>query len=118
MRIGEFVIRAGGDQKLIASVRRRLISLPVRLMEIREAPLQTAADLWIGALPRAVGSQGSEAGQIVALRKLFQQQIGQRGGGFANRKARVVPTFQLQHREAQSPALRHCPNPTSGGRFT
>jgi hypothetical protein len=71
--------------------------------EKREAALQAAADVRVGALPRAIGRQRPEARQPVAIRELLDQDSGERRRGLADRKPRMPAALEQDHPQAELP---------------
>ena len=54
-----------------------------------EAALEAAGYVGMGLLPGSPLCQGTNGGEIVAGGEVFEQQIGERGGGFADDHARM-----------------------------
>ena len=74
--VGHLVARAGGDQQLVGAVGTRSERLAGRVEVEAKPALQAAADLRVGALPRAVLRQRHQPRQVVATGELLQQQVG------------------------------------------
>ena len=106
VRVGDLVVRARRDQQLplaFGVVGERL----ARAMEEEgEAALQAARDVRSRPLPRAPLRERPDPRQVVAVRQLLEQQVGQRRGRLADGEARVAAAFDqrdapaaLQQRE-------------------
>ena len=78
MRIGDVVVRARRHQQLplvVGAVCERVATL---VEEKREPALQTAGDIWTRPLPGAPLGERANPRQIVAVRQLLEQEVGER----------------------------------------
>ena len=83
---------------MLGVVRERRAGL---MEEEREAALQAARDVRTRPLPRAPLRERANPRQIVAVRQLLDQQIGERRRGLADGEARMAAAFD--ERDALSP---------------
>ncbi len=107
MSVSDFIIWACGDHQLIGPVVSDAILFPSFVPEIRETAFQAADYVGIMALPRAVCRQWNQSWQIVTFGQLFNDQIHERRGRFADRKARMRAAFDEDHRQPEAPR-DHC----------
>jgi hypothetical protein len=91
--IGQFVVRACGDEQLVGSISGSSIALARLVLEIREPAFQAADDIWIRALPGAEGGERTHTRQVVAIGELLDDHAGQRRRRFTNREARMSPAL-------------------------
>jgi len=102
VRIGDLVVRTRGHQQLTV-VSGAVLKRPIELvMEEAEAALQAAADVWIRALPRAPLREWPQARQIVCVRQLLDEKVGQRRRRLANRETGMPSAFDQQDGSAGS----------------
>ena len=66
-------------------------SILIQMVVIKsEAALEAACDLRMGALPGAPFRKRAHGGQIVKVTELFEEKVGERGGGFSDDDAWVL----------------------------
>ena len=79
VRVSDFVVRAGGNEKLFIPAGR---SVP-RVLEVvvieRKAALQAAGEFGMRLLPCAPFGERAHRRQIVTVAELFEEEIGERG---------------------------------------
>ena len=91
--VGNLVVGARRDEELVAPVCVAAKALSALVRVEREAALQATPDFRVAALPRPPRGQGPDARQVVALRELLEQEVGERRGGLSNREARMRSPF-------------------------
>ncbi len=106
MRVSDVVVRTRGHEQLpivCVGILERAIEF---VMEEAEAALEAAADVGIRASPRAPFRERAQPREIVGVGQLLDQEIGERCGGFSNRKPRMASTLDEQD-GSSAPAQRH-----------
>ena len=105
MRVADLVVRACGDHQL------SLVLLVVRepfawaMEEEREAALQSARDIGMGALPRAPFRKSADPRQVVPIGDFLDQQVGKRCRRLADGESRMAAPFD-EHDTAAGAAER------------
>src|ERR1700674_733409 len=84
--ISDFLIGAGPDEKLPPALRVRGEWAPELVMIKGETALEAARNVRNLLLPRPPFAQRTDEWQMIFFGDFFQQQIGQRRGGFADGK--------------------------------
>jgi hypothetical protein len=91
MRVGDLVVRTCRDEQLALvplAVYERLVET---MEEEGEAAFQPDPDVGVGPLPRSPFRECPDSRQMVSIGKLFQQEIGERRGRFANGEPGMPP---------------------------
>ena len=82
--------------------RPRGIAARCSCLKVREASLQTAYDIRIRALPRAERRQRPQPRQVVAIRKLLDQNPGQWRCRLPDRESRMPSALEQHHAQAEA----------------
>ncbi len=93
MGVGDGVVGTGGDEEFVGVTGCGQPGLAGRMMIEGETPFEAAGDVGMGCLPGAPTGEGAQVGEVEAVGKLFEQQVGDGSGGFADDPARMTMSF-------------------------
>ena len=99
MSIGNRIVRTCRDQQLIFA-RKARCPLAETVVKESEAAFEPAVEIRISLPPRSPFCERENARKIVPKRQIFQQQVGKRCRGFADREAGMPGFLQQNHRPA------------------
>ena len=97
------VVGARGDEELVAAVMRAREAPALRVPVEREAALEPAGELRVGAAPRPPRREREEARKLEPGRDLLEEKVRERGRGLADREPRVCSLLEEDDRQARAP---------------
>lgn len=91
--VGDGVVGAGGYEELVGAIGREWCGVVEVVMVEGKAALEAAGYFGVGLLPGAPLREWFERGEIVAGGEVFEEEIGEWCGGFADDHAGVFASF-------------------------
>jgi hypothetical protein len=101
VRVGQFVARAGCDKQLIRPLLVRRVRAPGLVLEVGKSPLQSAAEIGVGPLPRTKCRKRPDPRQVVAICELLDQDSGKRRRRLADCEPRMSSALEQHHSQSQ-----------------
>jgi len=101
MGVGDGVVWTGGDEEFVGVTGCGTPGLGGGMMIEGEAAFESAGDVGMGCLPGAPTGEGAQVGEVEVVGELFEEQVGDGGGGFADGPARVVIPFDEEDGTAE-----------------
>ena len=93
MGIGDGIAWTGGDEEFVLVVGGWGPGMAGGMVKEGEAAFETAGEVGEIALPGTPAGEGAEGGKVVTVAELFEEEVGDGGGGFADDPAGMAMTF-------------------------
>lgn len=93
MGISDGVAWTGGDEEFVLVVGGRDPGMAGGMVIEREAAFESAVEVGKIALPGTPSGEGAKGGELVTVAELFEEEVGDGGGGFADDPAGMAMTF-------------------------